>query len=270
MKTDLAKVVRIQELMMELQSELESLSTYETELHSTLNELDKETVDILHIAESIAMSGDEKIKLVDRTHELRNKRREVKVMLGVVVPFAKVTKSISRLLKEKNPILSEVVKSVRPGASYSFRSQSGYELLKSIIPNYAERSPVYLYAPSSALANEATPSESTSEENVVTTTVPEAVPAPPKVEIAPLKESTVDYQIIRVCNKWTLRDGLTLVLETLELKEVIDYLFVNGWQSVSTDMASKAQLKRDLREFKTGEEDTNRFVHCSRLQQRLF
>ena len=276
MKNGYEKMVRIQELMQELQTELETLPAYETELHGKLTELDKETVDILHIAENIEMSGDEKILLVDRTHELREERREIKYLLSVVTPISKVTYNLAPKLSEKNREISSVLKSSNPGMSYNFRSRSGFDLLKRIVPDYAERSPIYLNAPNLPMANEERFSTFTREAKVVTATAPVAsapveAPAPVKVEIAPLKESDKSYQIVRVCNMWTLRDGLTVVLETLDLKELIEYLFVNGWQFVSTDNSSKAQLKRDLRESKKEvQDDTNRFVHCSRLQQRLF
>ena len=271
MKNGYEKMVRIQELMMALQEELNTLPSYESELNGKLTELDKETVDILHIAENVDMTGEEKIHLFDRTHELREERREVKYLLSIVIPVSKVTQNLSRILSEKNPVVTDVLKSARPGISYSFRSQSGFDLLKRIVPNFAERSPIYLYSPSISASTDVIPAKAVSKASVVTATAPVEVPAPVQVAIAPLKKSDKSYQIVRVCNKWTLKDGLTMILENTELKDVIEYLFVNGWQSVATDSTSKAQLKRDLREEKKQvEADTNRFVHCSRLQQRLF
>lgn len=271
MKNGYEKMVRIQELMQALQTELETLPAYETELHGKLTELDKETVDILHINENIDMTEREKVLISDRTHELREERREIKYLLSVVTPISKVTYNLAPKLSEKSREISLVLKHSNPGMSYNFRSRSGFELLKRIIPDYAERSPIYMNAPNLPIANEENFPTFLREPKVVTATAPVEAPAPVKVEIAPPKVSDKSYQIIRVCNMWTLKDGLTMILENTELEEVIEYLYANGWQSVATDGTSKAQLKRDLRELKKEvQDDTNRFVHCSRLQQKLF
>lgn len=267
MKNGYEKMTRIQELMQELQRELESLPVYEKELNTNLSELDREMVDILHITENIKMTSAEKDLIVDRTHDLREERREAKYLLNLVTPIFKATDSLAPVLKEKNREISNVLKYTKRGTNYVFRSHNGFDLLNRIIPDYAERTSTNFCAPNLPREIEEKPVTLIPE----TALAPVEVLAPVKVEIAPPKESDKYYQIVRVCNKWTLRDGLTMVLENTELEEVIEYLYANGWQSVATDNTSKAQLKRDLRELKKElEGDTNRFVHCSRLQQKLF
>lgn len=251
MKQGMDKLKRIQALMEELQSELASLPQFEEKLKADNQELDKETLDILHIVESVEMTPTQKTLVFDRTAALRHERREVKNTLKVVVPMNKATRELYPHLEKATKDISNTLAHAKEGRNYSMRSQKGAELLERIIPEYANHTDICFIPKNGVSAPKSA--------------VPKPVSTPPK------KESTISYRVVRSNNnRWALQGNACVVLETPKLTEIIEYLYTNGWQSVATDEKSRRHLKADLRAIKKGEVETARIVHCSRLQQSLF
>lgn len=261
------KIERIQYLMEELKKELESLPEYEKELNVNLSELDRETQDILHIIENIELSTVESKKLIARTQELREERRESKKLLYLVTPIKNATIQLSTMLASKIKDVSNIKKHNTPGDSYTFRTKKGFELMEKVIGDFESRSRWNISAPNGYVKNGIV--EVPVSKKSVVSIVPTVNTAPIAQPIA-IPESTKNYLLISVRGKWQLKAGSSIILDVENLATIVDFLYTNGWKTINTTAQSKPKVKHELRELKKLETEITKIQRYAKLQQLLY
>lgn len=261
------KIERIQYLMEELQKELESLPEYEKELNANLSELDRETQDILHIIENIELSNVESKKLIARTQELREERRESKKSLYLVTPIKNATIQLSNMLAIKIKDVANIKKHNTPGDSYTFRTKKGFELMEKVISDFESRSRWNVSAPNGYVKDEIV--EVPVSKKTVVSVVPTANTAP-TIQPIVIPESTKNYLVISACGNWQLKAGSSVILDVENLSTIVDFLYENGWKTIKTTQISKPKVKLELRELKKLETEITKIQRYAKLQQLLY